>query len=167
MDLTLVLIFRILATLFKGMMMIALWSVCREGLECLVAAIRRSRALLLPLAFVVVVAAIAVVATLPLLVLTIVRPALPAMVAVTPMFRDMEDLFLITLHECVAEIAFCVILNLMLAFPCKGAMGYLQVEDVLEVFCNRLKSLVAKVLPAFNILCAILGVVQHVEPLKL
>jgi hypothetical protein len=60
-----------------------------------------------------------------------------------------------------------VTLNLTLAFLCKGVTSYLQVEDVLEVFCDRLKCLLAKALPTFNVLGAILGVERHVEPLEL
>jgi hypothetical protein len=59
-DLTLFLIFRILLALFEGV--IALWSMHRAGLECLVAAIRKSLVLLFLLVLVIDVAAIAVVA---------------------------------------------------------------------------------------------------------
>ncbi len=81
--------------------------------------------------------------------------------------RNMVDLLLVTLIEHVAELAFCAILNLTLVFLCKRAIGYLRVEDVLKVFCNRLKYLVARVPPALNILGAIHGVERHVEPLEL
>jgi hypothetical protein len=138
MDLMLVLIFRILVALFEGV--IGLWSMGRARLECLVAAIRRSLVLLFLLMLVIVMAIIAVVATCPLVVLTIIHPALPAVVTVTPvmLFHNMADFLLVMLLEHVVELMFCAILNLTLAFLCKGAICYLQVEDVLVVFCNRL-----------------------------
>jgi hypothetical protein len=167
MNLTLVLIFGILVALFKGV--ITLWSIRRVGLKCLVTAIRRSLVLLFLLALVIVVAAIASVTTLPIVVLTIIRLALPTVVAITPvmLFRNTADLLLVMLLQCVAELRFCAILNLVLTFPCKGAISYLQVEDVLEVLCNRLKYLVTKGPPTFNILCTILRVARHVELHKL
>ncbi len=95
MDLMLVLIFGILVSLFEGV--ITLWLVPRAGLECLVAAIRRSLVLLFLLALIIVVVASAVVVTLPLVVLTTIHPALPAVVAVTPvtLIHNMVELLLL------------------------------------------------------------------------
>jgi hypothetical protein len=167
MDLMLVLIFWILVALFEGV--ITLWSVRGAGLECLVTMIRRNLVLLFLFAFVVIVAAVAVVATLPLVVLMIVCLVMPATAAVTSMtlFHDTMDLLLIMLLEGVAKLAFFAKLDLALTFLCKGAIGYLGVEDILKVFCNRLKCLIAKVSSTLNVLCAILRVERHVEPLKL
>jgi hypothetical protein len=169
LDLTLVLFFGIFVALFEGV--ITLWSVHRHRarLECLVAVIRRNLVLLFLLTFHIVVVAIVVVTTLSLVVLMIIRPALPAVVAATPVMlvRNTVDLLFVTLVEQVAELVICMILNLTLAFPCKGAIGYLGLEDFLQVFCNRLKCLIAKALPAFYILGTILGVERHVEPLEL
>jgi hypothetical protein len=167
LDLMLVMFFGIFVALSEGV--ITLQSVRRARLECLVPAIRRNLFLLFLLAFVIVVATIAVVPTLPLLDLTIISLATPSMVALTSMMlaRNTVDLLLIMLLRHVAELTFCAILNLTLMFLCKGAVGYLQVENVLKVFCNRLERLVAKTLPAFNVLGAILGVERHVESLEL
>ena len=134
----LVLIIEALVSLLESML--ALLSMCRAWLECLVAAIRRNFVILFLLMLVIVMAIIAVVATCPLVVLTIIHPALPAVVTVTPvmLFHNMADFLLVMLLEHVVELMFCAILNLTLAFLCKGAICYLQVEDVLVVFCNRL-----------------------------
>jgi hypothetical protein len=90
----------------------------RARLECLVAAIRRNLVLLFLFMFVIVLEVIAAVGTLPLAVLTIIRPALPAVVAITSvtLVRNTVDLLIVTLLQCVAELAFCTILNLRLAF---------------------------------------------------
>ncbi len=141
----------------------------RARLECLVITIRRNLVLLFLLMFVIVMAVIAVVATLLVVVLMKIHPALSAVTAITPMMlvRNIVDLLLVMLIKRLARLAFCAILNLMLVFLCKGAINYLQVEDVLKVFCNRLEHLVAKMLPTFNVLGAVLGVERHVGPLNL
>jgi hypothetical protein len=167
MGLMLVLIFGVLVALFEGM--IALWSVHRAWLECLVTAIRRSLVLLFLLTLVVVVAMIAVVRILPLVVMLIIRLALPAVATITPvtLFCDTMDLFIVSHPERLMQQRFRVMLNLTLAFLCKGAICHLQFKNVLKVFCGRLKRLVTKTLPILNILCTILRVEGHLEPLEL
>jgi hypothetical protein len=118
MGLMLVLIFGILVALLVGVL--ALWSVHRAWLECLVAAVRRGPVLLFLLALVVVVMTTAVVMILPIVVLAIVLVALPAVVTVTSlmMFCRMADLFIIPLAQFVTHLVSDMLLNLMLAFLC-------------------------------------------------
>ena len=60
-----------------------------------------------------------------------------------------------------------VLLDLTFAFLCQGAICYLQIKDVLEVLCDRLKRLIAKTLAALDVLHPVLFVEGHIEPLKL
>ncbi len=166
-DLMLVMIFWVLVALLKGG--ISIRSVRGAGLECLVTTIGRNLVLLFLLGFVVVGVVIAVVVTLLLVVLMMIRLVTSATAAVTrvTLFHDTMDFLLVTLLEGVMKLAFCTMLNLTHAFLRKGAIGNLQVENVLEVFCDRLKCLIAKASSAFNIFCIILRVERHVEPLEL
>ncbi len=165
--LMLVLVLGVLVALLGGML--ALWSMRRAWLECLVTMIRRSLVLLFLFALVVVATMTAVIAILPLVVVAMILVALPAMGTVTSLmlFRDMADLLIVLLTELVTHLVSHTMLHLTLAFLCKGAVCYLQVENVLKVLCNRLKHLIAKTLPTLNILYTILGVEGHIKPLKL
>jgi hypothetical protein len=129
--LMLVSIFGVLIALFEGM--IALWSMHRAWLERLVTTIRRSLFLLFLLALVVVVTMIIVVAILPLVVVMILRLAFSAVATVTPvtLFCDMADLLIVSPPERLMHLTLHVMLNLMLAFLCKGAICHLQVKNVL------------------------------------
>jgi hypothetical protein len=111
----------------------------------------------------------AVIAILPLVVVTMIRVVLPAVATITPLtlFRDMANLLVVLLPERMTHLMPHTMLNLMLAFLCKGAICYLQIKNVLKVLCDRLKHLVTKTLPTLNIVHAILRVEGHVEPLKL
>jgi len=153
---------------FRGGVL-ALWSVCRVWLEILVAAIRRSLVHLFLFALVVVATMTAVILILPFVVVTMILVALPDVATVTPLtlFCDMANFLVVLLTELMTHLASHVMLNLTLAFLCKGAVCYLQVENVLEVLCDRLKRLVPKMSPTLNILCTILRVEGHIEPLKL
>jgi hypothetical protein len=166
MGLTLVLIFGVLVALFGGM--IALWSMSRARLECLVTAIRRSLVLLFLLVLVIVVKMIAVVAILPLVVMTIIHLALPAVATVTPvtLLHDMADLLVVLPPEHLTHLTLHAKLDLTLAFLHKGAICHLHVKNISK-FCDRLKHVVTKTSPTLNILCAILRVKGHVEPLEL
>jgi hypothetical protein len=95
--------------------------------------------------------------------------ALPAVAIVTPVrfFYDSVDLLIILPPECLMHLTPQAMLNLMLMVLCKGAISHLRVKIFLKVFCNRLKHLITKTLPTVNILCAILRVEGHVEPLEL
>ncbi len=165
--LMLVLILGVILELFAGM--IALWSIRRAWLECLAAAIRRTLVLLFLLALVIVVMMTAVIAILPLVVVTMICVALPAVATITPLmlFSDMVDLLIVLLPECMMHIAPHAMLSLTLAFLCKGAICNLQIKNFLKVLCNGRKRHVTKMLPTLNILCAILRVEGHVEPLEL
>jgi hypothetical protein len=79
----------------------------------------------------------------------------------------MADLLIISFSELVTHLTPHAILDLMLAFLCKGAICHLQIINVLKVLCNRLKRLVTKISSTLNILHAILRVEGHVKPLKL
>ncbi len=121
-DLMRVLIFWVLIALFKGV--ITLWSVCGAEFECLVTAIGRNLVLLLLLTFVVVGAAIAVVVTLPLVVLLMICLVMSATMDIVwvMLFCDMTDFLLVTLLKRETKLMFCMILDLTLAFICKGAI---------------------------------------------
>jgi hypothetical protein len=163
--LTLVLVLGVLIALLGGMF--ALWSMHRAWLERLVAAIRRSLVLLFLFALVVVATMTAVIAILPLVAVMMILAALPAVATVISltMFRETADLLVVLLIELMImmHLASHAMLDLKLVFICKGAICYLQGENVLKVHCNRLKRLVAKSLPTLNILCAILGVEGHIN----
>jgi hypothetical protein len=165
--LTLVLILGVLVALLGGML--TLWSMRRAWLECLVTTISRSLVLLFLFTLVVVATMTAVILILPFVVVTMILVALPDVATVTPLklFCDMANFLVVLLTELMTHLASHVMLNLTLAFLCKGAVCYLQVENVLEVLCDRLKRLVPKMSPTLNILCTILRVEGHIEPLKL
>ncbi len=97
------------------------------GLECLVTTIRRNLVLLILLAFVVSRTAITVFATLPLVVLIMIRLVMFATTAIARvmLFCNTADFLLVTHLERVTKLVLCVILDLMLAFPCKGAINHL------------------------------------------
>jgi hypothetical protein len=165
-DLMLVFILGVLVALLGGML--AFWSVHRAWLERLVTAVRRSLVLLFLLVLVIVVTMTAVIAILPLVVVTMIPVALPAVATITPLtlFSDMADVFVVLLPEHMTHLTSHRMLDLMLAFLCKGTIYYFQIKNVLEVLCDRLKHLVTKRLPTLNILCAILRVEGHIEPLE-
>jgi hypothetical protein len=150
--LMLVLVLGVVVALLGGVL--ALWSVHRAWIQHLVTAIRRSLFLLFPFALVVVATMTAVIAILPLVVVTMILVALPAVLTVTTLtlFRDTADLLIVPLMELVMHLEYHAMLDSMLVFLCKGAVCYLQVENVLKVLCDRLKRLVAKMLPTLNIL---------------
>ncbi len=141
----------------------------RAWLECLVAAIRRGPVLPFLFVFVMVIMMTAVVAILPLVVVAIVLVALPAVAIVTSvtLFRHTADLLIVPLAQFVTHLASHVLLDLTLTFLCQGAICYLRIKNVLKVLCDRLKRLVAKTSTALDVLCPILFVEGHVEPLKL
>jgi hypothetical protein len=141
----------------------------RAWLERLVAAIRRSLVLPFLVAFVIVVTIIAVIAILPLVVVVVVLTASPAVGTVTfvTSFCHKSDLLVIPLAKFVMHLASHVLFDLMLAFCCQGAICYLQIKDVLEVLCNRLEHLIAKMLATLDVLCPVLFVEGPIKPLKL
>jgi hypothetical protein len=138
-------------------------------LERLVAAIRRGVVLLFLFAFVIVTTMTAVLAILPLIVVAIVLVALPAVAIITSvrLFHHMADLLIKPLAQFMTHLASHALLDLMLAFPHQGAICYLQIKNVLEVLWNRLECLVAETSTALDVLCPVLFVKGHVEPLKL
>ncbi len=138
-------------------------------LECLVTAIRRGPVLLFLFMYAIVIMTTAVIAILPLVFVAIVLVALPAVVNVSSvrLFHHTADLLIEPLAQFVTHLAFYVLLNLMLLFPCQGATCYLQIRNVLEILCNRLKHHVAKTSTALDVLCPVLFVKGHVELLKL
>ncbi len=110
-----------------------------------------------------------VTAILPLVVVAVVLTVLPAMVTVTSMmlFCHKADLLLVPLAKFMTHLASHALLNLMFVFLCQGAICYLQIEDVLEVLCDRLERLIAKTSAALNVLHPVLFVEGHIKPLKL
>ncbi len=157
----------VLVALLGGVL--ALQPVHQAWLEPLVAAIRRSLILLFPVTFVVVITTTAVIVILPLVVMEIVLVALPAVAIVisVTLFCHTADLFMEPLAQFMAYLTSHVLLDLTLAFPCQGAICYLRIKNVLKVLCNRLEHLIAKTSAALNILCSVLLVKGHIEPLKL
>jgi hypothetical protein len=148
---------------------LALWLMHQAWLKHLGTAIRRVPILLFLFVFVVVITTTAVVAILPLIVVAIVLVASPAVAIVTSVtsFCHMADLLIVPLAQFVTHLASHALLDLTLAFLCQGVICYLQIKYVLEVLCNRLERLVAKSLTALDVLCPVLFVEGHVEPLKL
>jgi hypothetical protein len=143
----LVLIIEALVSLLESML--ALLSMCRAWLECLVAAIRRNFVILFLLMLVIVITMTTVIAILPLVFVTIILVASRAVATVTPMtlFCDTAGFLIILLPELMAHLGPHAILDLMLAFLHKGAICHLQVENVLKVLCDRVNHLVTKALP--------------------
>ncbi len=118
MGLMLVLVLGVLVALLGGVL--ALRSVRRAWLECLVAAIRRSLVLLFCFALVIVATTTAVLAILPLVVVAIILIASSAVVTVISvmLFRDAANLLVIPLAQLVVHLASHALLNLVLAFLC-------------------------------------------------
>jgi hypothetical protein len=141
----------------------------RAWLERLVTAIRGSLVLPFLVAFVIVVTTTAVTAILPLVVVAEVLTALPAVATFTSvaLFCHKADLLVVPLAKFVTHLASHALFNLMLTFLCQGAICYLQIKDVLEVLCNRLKRLIAKMSAALDVICPVLFVEGHIKPLKL
>ncbi len=166
LKLTLV-ILGVLVALLRGVL--ALQPVHRAWLECLVAVIRRSLVLPFLVAFVVVVTTTAVIMILPLVVVAVVLTALPAVATVTSvmLFCHKVDLLVVPLAKFVMNLGSHALFDLALAILCQGAICYLQIEDVLEVLCNRLERLIAKMLATLDVLCPVLFVEGHMKPLKL
>jgi hypothetical protein len=106
---------------------------------------------------------------LPLVVVAIVRVALPVVVIITSVmsFCHMADFLIEPLVQFVMHLASHALLDLMLAFLCQGAICYLQIKNVLEVLCNRLKYLIAKMSATLDVLYPVLFVKEHIEPLEL
>ncbi len=148
---------------------LALWPVHQAWLECLVAAIGRGPVLPFLFAFVVVITTTTIVVILPFVVVAIVLVAVPAVVIVTSVrsFRHTADLLIKPLAQFVTHLASQALLDLTFACPCQGAVCHLRIKNVLKVLCNRLKRLVAKTLTTLDVLCPVLFVKGHVEPLKL
>jgi hypothetical protein len=96
--LTLVPVLGVLVALLGGVL--ALRSVHRAWLECLVAGIRRGPVLLFLLMLIVVATTTAVIAILPLVVMAIVLIALPAVATITSvmLFHYMADLLVVPLE---------------------------------------------------------------------
>jgi hypothetical protein len=157
----------VLVALLGGVL--ACWLVHRGWLECLVATIGRGHVLPFYFAFVIVIMLTAVIAILPLVVVAIVLVASPAVAIVTSVrsFHHTADLLIKPLAPFMMHLASHALLNLTLMFPCQGAICFLQIKNVLEVLCNRLKHLVAKMSTALDVLCPVLFVKGHVELLKL
>jgi hypothetical protein len=127
----LVLVLGVLVALLR--VMLAHWSVHRAWLECLVTMIRRSLVLLFLLVLVIVVTMTIVIAILPLVAMTMIHVALHAVAAVTPLtlFCDTADLLVVLLPEGMRHLMSHTMLDLMLAFLCKGAICYLQIKNLL------------------------------------
>jgi hypothetical protein len=91
--LSLVLVLEVFAALLGGVL--ALWSVRKTWLECLVAVIRRSLVLLFLLMLILVAMKTAVITILPLVVVAMIPIALPVVATVTPLtlFCRTVDLF--------------------------------------------------------------------------
>jgi hypothetical protein len=91
--LMLVLVLGVLVALLGDVL--ALWSVHRTWLECLVAAIKRSLVLLLLLALIVVAMTTAVIVILPFVVMVMIPIASPVVATLTPLalFCHTADLF--------------------------------------------------------------------------
>jgi hypothetical protein len=106
---------------------LALRPMHRAWRECLVAAIGRDPVLPFLFVFVIVITKTAVVAILPLVVMAIVLVALPAVAIVTSMrlFRRTADLLIKPLAQFATHFASHTLLDLMLTFPCQGAICYL------------------------------------------
>jgi hypothetical protein len=136
---------------------LALWFMCRAWLEHLLTVIRQSLVVIFPLMLVIVPTMTTVIASPPLVVVIMERVASPTVVTVTPMtlFCDTRDLLAILFSELVTHLASHTILDLMLAFLCKGAICHLQVLYILEVLGNKLNHLVTKMSTTLNVLCAI------------
>jgi hypothetical protein len=111
----------------------------------------------------------AVVTILPFVIMAIVPVALPAMVIVTSvtLFHHMVDLLIEPLAQFVMHHASHALLNLMLTCLCQGAICYLQIKNALEVLCNRLEHLIAKMPTTLNVLCPVLFMKGHIKSLKL
>jgi hypothetical protein len=90
-----------------------------------------------------------------------------ATVTLVTLFRDMADHLIVLPPERLTHLMLHAMFDLALAFLGKGDICFLQVKNILEVFCDRLKHLIAKTLSTFNILRVILRVEGHVKPLKL
>ncbi len=118
-DFLLVLIFRILVTLFESVL--TLWHVEVTGLEGLVAALGGTLVVLLVVVLVVAVAAtVAAVAILGLVVSMVRMIAFVAAIFVLIVMPCVIlQLLLVALLEHVAEFVFCAKLNLPLALLCK------------------------------------------------
>ncbi len=157
----------VLVALLGGVL--ALRPVHQAWLERLVAAIRRSLVLPILVALVVVVTTTAVIAILPLVVVAVVLTASPAVATVTSvtLFCHKADLLVVPLARFMMHLTSHALFDLMLMFLCQGAICYLQIKDVLEVLCDRLKRLITKTLAALDILCPVLFVEGHIKPLKL
>jgi hypothetical protein len=111
----------------------------------------------------------AVVTILPLVVVAIVLVASPAVAIVNSVtsFRHMADLLIEPFAQFMTHLASHALLDLMLALLCQGAICYLRIENVLEVLCDRLKRLIAKLLATLDVLHPVLFAKGHIEPLKL
>jgi hypothetical protein len=111
----------------------------------------------------------AVIVILSLVVVGIEFIALPAVAIVTSvtLFCHTVDLLIVPLVQFMTHFTSHVLLDLMLAFLCQGAICYLQIKNVLEVLCNRLEHLIAKTSAALDVLCPVLFVKGHIKPLKL
>jgi hypothetical protein len=157
----------ILVALLGGVL--ALLPMHQAWLERLVTAIRRSLIFPFPFAFVVVVTTTAVIAILPLVVVGIILVALPAVAIITSMtlFHHTADLLIVPLAQFVTHSASHALLDLTLAFLCQGSICYLRIKNVLEVLCNRLKHLIAKMPAALSVLHPVIVVKGQIKPLKL
>jgi hypothetical protein len=118
---------------------------------------------------VVVLTTTAVVVILPLVAMAIVLVASPAVAIVTSvtLLRHTADLLINPLAQFMMHLAYHALLDLTLVFLCQGAICYLGIKNVLQVLCNRLERLVAKMLTALKVLCPVFFVEGHVKPLKL
>jgi hypothetical protein len=84
------------------------------------------------------------------------------------LFHHTADLLIKLLAQFVMHLVSYTLLDLMLAFLCKGAICYLQIKNVLEVICDRLERLLAKTSTTLDVLCPVLFVEKHtIKPLKL
>ncbi len=90
-----------------------------------------------------------------------------AIAASIALIYKMVNLVILALHHLVAEFAFCTKLNLLITLLCEGAVGHLQIEDVLEVLGDSHGCLVAEGSSALEVSVAILLMKRHVEPLNL
>ena len=88
-------------------------------------------------------------------------------IASVALVRKMANLVVVALHHLVAEFTFCAKLDLFLTLFREQPVGYLRIEDVVEILGNSCKCLVAEALPVLEVPSAVLLVEPHVEPLNL
>ncbi len=90
-----------------------------------------------------------------------------AIVVSVALIREMANFVVVVLRHLVAEFTLCTKLNLLLMLFREGAVGHLQVEDVVEILGNCCKCLVAEASSTLDVPVAVLLMKGHVKPLDL